>query len=191
MKDRKEIIYKQLTTETWKDLEKLFGEKGACGGCWCMYWRQKSTSFKNNKGEGNKKLFKGLVKENKELGLIFYENNQPVAWCSVSPRDEIYRIENSRSFKPVDDKPVWSIVCLFIKKDFRKNGLSVKIIKSVIEYCRTKNVKILEAYPAVPYSPKMPDAFAWTGIDSAFLKAGFKNLPVQTKSRAYMRYYLN
>jgi GNAT superfamily N-acetyltransferase len=169
----------------------LFGEKGACGGCWCMYWRQKSTDFKKNKDEPNKKLFRQLVDEKKELGLIFYVNNEPAAWCSVSPREEIYRVENSRSFKPVDDKPAWSIVCIFINKNYRKQGLSVHIIKSVIEYCKTKNVKILEAYPAIPYASNIPDSFAWTGFESAFKKAGFINIPVQTKSKAYMRFYIS
>jgi len=185
-----ELSYKNLSNKTWQDLEILFGEKGACGGCWCMYWRQKSTDYKKNKNEPNKKLLKKLVDEKKELGLIFYVKDEPIAWCSVSPRQEIYRIQNSRSFKPIDDQPVWSIVCLFIKKSFRKKGLSVQIIKSVIDYCRKKDVKILEAYPSIPYSPKMPDSFAWTGIDTAFLSAGFNSIPVQTKSRAYMRYYL-
>ncbi len=187
----KEIIsYKRLDSKTWDDLVSLFGEKGACGGCWCMYWRQRSSDFSKNKNEPNKKLLRKLVDEKKELGLIFYMNDEPVAWCSVSPREELYRIQNSRTFKPADDKPAWSIVCLFIKKNYRKQGLSVQIIKSVIEYCKTKNVKILEAYPAIPYASKIPDSFAWTGFESAFLKAGFINIPVQTKSKAYMRFYL-
>jgi hypothetical protein len=29
----------------WIDLEKLFGAHGACGGCWCMWWRLKRSVF--------------------------------------------------------------------------------------------------------------------------------------------------
>jgi GNAT superfamily N-acetyltransferase len=179
-----------LAKSNWKDIEKLFGERGACGGCWCMSWRLKSSEFEKNKGEGNKKTLKKLVNKNEEPGLIAYLNKEPVAWCAIAPREKYLKLENSRVLKRIDDKPVWSITCIFVAKPYRKKGVSVAMLKAAIEFCKSKKVKIIEAYPVIPYNQKMPEAFAWTGIYSAYLKVGFKDMPRISPSRPIMRYYL-
>ena len=48
------LDFKPLTVALWSDLEELFGPRGACGGCWCMFWRLKRSEFEKQKGEGNK-----------------------------------------------------------------------------------------------------------------------------------------
>lgn len=184
------ILYKQLSTSTWKDFEKLFGERGACGGCWCMYWRLSAKEFEKQKGEGNKKAIKKLASQNKVIGLIFYTDDLPVGWCSVAPREDFPRLANSRVLKPVDENPVWSVVCLFIHKDYRRKGISSQILKHTVEFCKSKGADIVEGYPVVPYTDKIPAAFAWTGIPSAFEKAGFKEAARRSKSRPVMRYYI-
>ena len=57
------ITYKELSKSTWNDFETLFGNNGACGGCWCMYWRLKNKDFKINKGDGNKKSYQKVGKK--------------------------------------------------------------------------------------------------------------------------------
>jgi GNAT superfamily N-acetyltransferase len=184
------LKFQPLNKVHWKDLEKLFGERGACGGCWCMSWRLKSSDFEKNKGEGNKKAFKKITENGTEPGIIAYLDDEPIAWCAVAPREEYIRLENSRVLKRIDDRPVWSITCLFIAKPYRRKGISVSMLKEVIKHCKSKKVHIVEAYPVIPYSEKMPEAFAWTGIYSAYLKAGFKDMPRTSPSRPIMRYYI-
>ncbi len=183
------IIFKPLSKETWNDFEKLFGERGACGGCWCMSWRLKKSEFDMNKGKGNKTLMRKLVNSKKETGILAYIKQVPVGWCSVAPREDFLRLNNSRVLGKVDNNPVWSIVCFFIDKKYRRKGLSTQLLKSVIAYCKKKRIKILEGYPIEPYSENMPAAFAWTGFPSAFTKAGFKEVVRRSKSRPIMRYY--
>jgi GNAT superfamily N-acetyltransferase len=184
------LKFKPLEKSNWKDFVKLFGENGACGGCWCMSWRLKSSDFEKNKGELNKTAFKKIVYKNEEPGLIAYLNDEPVAWCAVAPREKYIRLENSRVLKRIDKEPVWSITCFYIQKPFRGQGLSVAMLKSVIEFCKTKKVKIIEGYPVIPYSQKIPGVFAWTGIYSAFIKSGFKDMTRISPSRPIMRFYL-
>lgn len=179
-----------LTAKRWKDFELLFGERGACGGCWCMSWRLKKSEFDKQKGMGNKKAMKKIVAAGKEPGIIAYYKGAPVGWCAVAPRNEFVRLEGSRVLAPLDDQPVWSITCFFITKEFRRQGLSTELLRAVITFCRKKKVKILEAYPAEPYTENMPAAFAWTGIPSAFLKAGFIEAARRSKPRPIMRYDL-
>jgi GNAT superfamily N-acetyltransferase len=155
-----------------------------------MTWRLNRADFEKQKGAGNKRAMKKLVKEKEQIGIIAYLNGKPVGWCSVAPRQKFIRLESSRVLKPVDDKPVWSITCFFLAKDYRRQGLSVQILKGVIEFCKKKDVKILEAYPIIPYSKNMPAAFAWTGFLSCFENAGFKVAKRWSKARPIMRYYL-
>ena len=183
------LSFKPLSKETWKDFEYLFGERGACGGCWCMSWRLKKSEFDKNKGKGNKALMHKLVNKKEETGILFYIDKEPIGWCSVAPREDFLRLNNSKVLGKIDDKPVWSIVCFFIDKKYRQTGLSSEILKGVITYYKKKKVKILEGYPTEPYSENMPAAFAWTGFTSAFIKAGFKEVERRSKVRPIMRYY--
>ena len=190
MKSKISLQFKQLGSSTWKDFVELFGKRGACGGCWCMAWRQSSAEYAKNKGENNKRAMKKLVGKYEQLGIIAYHDGKPIGWCAVSPRENYSKLESSRVLKRIDDEPVWSIPCFFLAKEYRRKGLSTEILKGVIAYCKKKNVRILEAYPIIPYSENMPASFAWTGMLSTFLKAGFVEEKRWSKSRPIVRYYL-
>ena len=184
------IKFLPLTLDRWKDLEKLFGERGACGGCWCMAWRLKRSDFKNQSGAGNRKAFKKLVKSNEPLGVLAYIGDEAIGWCSVSPREKFLRLENSKVLRRIDEQAVWSVTCFFIDKKFRRQGLSTKLLEAAIQFCKSNGAKIIEGYPTVPYSENIPAAFAWTGFPSSFIEAGFKEAERRSKSRPIMRYYI-
>jgi hypothetical protein len=94
-----------LTRERWKDLVSLFGEKGAYGGCWCMWWRQAASEHERRAGEDNREALKALVNDGKIPGLLAYLDERPVGWCSVAPREELGRLLRSPVLKPVDERP--------------------------------------------------------------------------------------
>lgn len=179
-----------LDATRWDDFETLFGERGACGGCWCMSWRLKRADFERQKGNENKRAMKTLAEQKEKIGILAYIDNIPIGWCAVAPREVYLRLENSRVWKRIDNEPVWSITCFFIARSHRRKGLSVELLKGVIAYCEANHVKIIEGYPVVPYGDQVPAAFAWTGIPSAFEKAGFVIAEKRSKSKPIMRYYL-
>ena len=181
------INFKELTPENWKDFEQLFGERGACEGCWCMYWRLQRKDYKPNRGNNNKKSMKKLVKNNRQIGILMYVDNKPIGWCSVAPREDFIRLQNSRILKPIDDKPVWSIACFFMDKKFRRKGYSIELLQAVIRITKKKGAEILEGYPHEPKNGNMPAAFAWTGISSAINKVGFKEVVRRSETRPVMR----
>lgn len=187
MSDHPAIQLKPLTPATWALFETLMGEKGGCGGCWCMAFRLSSKEFTANKYAGNKRLMKGIVAGGRPVGLIAVLNNAPVGWIALAPREDHPRIDNSRSFKRIDDMPVWSITCFFIRKDWRRRGLSRLLIGAVVEYARQQKIRALEAYPMIPYDTKAPAAFLWTGVLSAFLANSFRVVRQSWKSRAMVR----
>ncbi len=187
MKKKDQITFKPLTEKTWTDWVTLFGTRGACGGCWCMWWRTKRKEFEANKGSNNQRAMKTLVMNGEFIGIIAYRNLIPIGWCAVAPREKFIRLDNSRVLKRIDEQPVWSIPCFFIAKGERRKGLSGEILNGVIGYCRKKKIKILEAYPIIPYSMNIPAPFAYTGILLTFLRAGFKISKKWSKARPIVR----
>lgn len=183
------LSFKPLSVLNWEAFERLFGEKGACGGCWCMYWRLKNADFGKQKGLANKNAIRTLVEQNQPVGILAFENDNPVGWCAVAPRIAYIRLENSRILKSVDEEPVWSIVCFFIDKNYRGKGISVELIKKAVKYATDQGATIIEAYPQIPKKNKMPPVFAYTGLASAFSKAGFEEVARRSETRPIMRFY--
>jgi hypothetical protein len=186
-KEKMALSFQPLTIHSWDHFEKLFGENGACGGCWCMTSRLTSKDYEKYKGEGNKQKIHKLVYTGKPLGIIAFQNKMPIGWCSVSPRQTFPRLENSRLLKRLDDIPVWSITCLFIKKQFRRNKISSVIISEAVNYAFQEGATVVEAYPVIPKNKLMPDVFAYPGIPNAYIKAGFIVVHQPSESRLIMR----
>lgn len=190
MTDIRNIRVLPLTRERWNDLEALFGERGACAGCWCMWWRLPRSQWTLGKGKGNRKAFKQLVDSGDSPGLLAYIDGRPVAWCAVAPRQSYPVLARSRTLKPFDEKPVWSVTCFFVPRDFRGQGLSVHLLEAAKRFVREQGGQVIEGYPVAPKRGRMPDAFAWTGLVSAFKKAGFREVSLRG-SRSIMRYHVS
>jgi len=187
-----ELTFESVTKKNWGKFVQLFGEKGACGNCWCMYFRLKKSEFDEGKHEdGNKTAMKELVWDDAPTGIIALYEDEPVGWCAFAPREDFLKLENSRVHKRIDDEAVWSIPCFFIAKKFRRMGISVALLKGIIAYAEKNKIKIIEAYPTIPTQDKLPDAFAWIGLYKSFERAGFKIVDKTSKHRPMVRYYSN
>ncbi len=186
-----ELTVEPLSKKNWGKFIELFGVKGACGNCWCMYYRLSKSDFQEGKiDEGNKNAMKELVWNNQPAGLMALYEGRAIAWCAFAPRENFSKLGRSRVHKRIDDKPVWSIPCFFIHKDFRRQGVSVKLLKGVIQYAKENRIKIIEAYPTIPTKDILPDTFAWIGLYKSFERAGFEIVDRTSKNRPMVRYYL-
>lgn len=185
-----EFSFHPLTPERWQDLEALFGERGACGGCWCMWWRLKRADFNQQKGAGNRRVFKDIVFSGQPPGILAYAGVQPVGWCALAPRQVYPALERSRILKRVDNQPVWSVTCFFVAKPYRRRGLTVLLLDAAVEYARSQGAAILEGYPEEPGEDNQPAPFVFTGLASAFKKAGFVEVLRRSAKRPIMRCYL-
>jgi GNAT superfamily N-acetyltransferase len=187
-----QLTFEPLSKRNWIQFLQLFGKNGACGNCWCMYHRLSGNDFNEGKiNDGNKEAMKKLVEKNQPTGLLGFYEGQAIAWCAFAPRDHFIKLEKSRVHKRIDDSFVWSIPCFFVDKNFRRQGVSVKLLKAVIKYAKENSITIIEAYPTIPTQEKLPDAFAWIGLYSSFNKAGFTIVDQTSKNRPMVRYYVN
>ena len=180
--------FEPLTPDRWGDLEALFGARGACGGCWCMVWRLRPAEFRVGKGEGNRRAFRAVVKKGPPPGVLAYQGDRPVGWCAVAPRDAYPRLANSRVLAPVDGREVWSVSCLFVRREYRRQGLSEELLKAAAGFAGSLGAEILEGYPTDTQGKDQPAPFVWTGLASAFAKAGFTEVARRSKTRPIMRW---
>ncbi|TKJ40090.1 GNAT family N-acetyltransferase [candidate division LCP-89 bacterium B3_LCP] len=139
-----------------------------------MWWRQSRSEFERNKGEANRKAFFEIIRSGEEPGLIAYSDGEPVGWICVGPRGRFPALERSRVLARVDDEPVWSVVCFFIAKGHRRQGVSKALLEAAVKHSRTKGADTIEGYPLPRKKERTPDAFAWTGMEPIFEEAGFE-----------------
>ncbi len=185
------LSFEPLSKKNWQLFVQLFGERGACGNCWCMYFRLKKDDFVEGKqNDGNKQRMKELVWANMPTGVLGIYDGLAVGWCAFAPREDHLKLENSRVHKRIDDTPVWSITCFFIDKNFRRMGISVAMLKGIIDIARKNKIKAIEAYPTIPTQDTLPDSFAWIGLYRSFERAGFKIVDRTSKNRPMVRYYI-
>lgn len=176
-----------LTPERWSDLERLFGERGACAGCWCMWWRLPRREWEESKGEANRRSFREIVHSGAVPGLLAFVDGEPVGWCAVEPRQRYPALARSRVLRPIDEQPVWSVTCFFIDRAHRGQGLATRLLEAAVEHVRSHGGHIVEGYPVEPRRDRMPDAFAWTGVPAVFEKAGFREVARGSETRPIMR----
>jgi len=180
-----------LTADRWSDFETLFGAKGAYGGCWCMWWRLTRREFASRQGEANRRAMKAIVESGRVPGILGYEDGRAVAWCSVAPREEFGAIERSRVLRRIDDQPVWSIVCFYVAGSQRRRGVVEQLIRAAVEYVRERGGTIVEAYPTVPRSSRVPPMSGFMGFPDVFARAGFKVCAEPSGVRRVMRRVLH
>ncbi len=185
-----DLVIHPLTTGRWLDFEELFGPRGACGGCWCMWFRLSRRQFDLHKGEGNRRAMHDIVFSCRVPGILAYHDATPVGWCSLAPREEFSRLERSRILSPVDDRRVWSIVCLFVARRWRRHGVSTQLLAGAVDYVRDLGGTIVEGYPVEPKEGRMPDTFAYHGLAEAFRRVGFREVARRSETRPIMRYVL-
>ena len=176
-----------LTPGRWDDLEALFGGRGVCGGCWCMFFRQGSSEFKANKGETNRRLFREIVESGEPPGILAYRDGAAVGWCAVAPRDKYPRLDRSRTMRRLDTLPVWSIVCLFVSRQARRRGLSVELVRAAVSYAAGRGAEVVEAYPSVIRQDTLPDPFVYMGLPQIYERAGFETAAEPSPARRIMR----
>jgi len=173
-----------LTPELWPALEDLFGPTGASSGCWCMWWRI-SGYVRVANSEENRAAFRRIVAKGPPPGPLAL----PVGWCQLTPRSALPRLERSGVLARVDDVPVWSVSCFYIRRGYRKQGVMTALIGAAVKHAKVSGAPALEAYPW-DETGKRGSAGVYTGIRSAFAKAKFQEVARRRPDRPIMRHDL-
>jgi GNAT superfamily N-acetyltransferase len=176
-----------LTPARWADFERLFGKRGACGGCWCMWWRQTRAEFTARHGERNRRAMKRIVESGEVPGILAYAGREPVGWCCVAERERFPSLERSRVLRRLDDEPVWSIVCLYVATGHRGKGVATALIRAAVDHAAAKGARIVEAYPTMPRGRGLPHISSFMGVPSQYERAGFTLRARPSAAKGVMR----
>jgi ribosomal protein S18 acetylase RimI-like enzyme len=180
-----------LTAERWPDLEALFQAKGCsiARHCWCMYYRETgapSTAAGQTVAAARKARLKALATKGPPPGLIAYCGKQPVGWVTVGPRVDFLKLRKSPVMKPVDEQPVWSIVCFVVPPEFRHQGVATALLRGAVAYARKQGAWLVEAYP-IDRAQRSKDDWMWHGAMSMYEKAGFAEVARRRPQRPIVR----
>ena len=180
------LTVRPLTPDLWPALQDLFGEHGACNGCWCMYWRIGSAYHKRRRAQ-NKAAFRELVKRGPPPGLLAFDGELPVGWCQLTPRDAVPWLDRTWRLARVDDVPVWSLSCFYVRKGYRKRGVTSVLIAAAVNVAKRAGAPALEAYPL---DARLTPSASGTGYASTFARAGFRTVARHVPPRPIMRHDL-
>jgi GNAT superfamily N-acetyltransferase len=182
------LTIRPLTPDLWPALEDLFGKGGASNGCWCMYWRIGSEYHKRAR-EHNRSALRKIVTHGPPPGLLAFDGERAMGWCQLTPRDELRWLTRARFFARVDEVPVWSLSCFYVRRGYRRQGVMSALIAAALTAAKRANAPALEAYPVDTARPNSTSN-VFTGTTAAFKRAGFKTVACRTPSRPIMRHDL-
>lgn len=169
-----ELDVQPFTPERLADLAALFEEGGDPKWCWCTFFRFRGYGFTNSTASSNRAALEHLAERRDPApGLLGYRDGRVIGWVSLGPRTDYDRLTTSKILAPVDDTPVWSIVCFVVSRNARGQGVATSLLAAAIGYAREHGATTLEAYPVDPGPGRVPAANAFGGPLSMFERAGF------------------
>ena len=188
-----EIRIAPLTPARWADLEIVFGDgRGACGQCWCMYWRMPRRDFEASLGAGTRQLFRARVEAGPPPGLLAYRDGAAVGWVQVGPRADVpgwngaRRLTAPTADAPAEDARVWGISCFVTKAGCRRQGIATALLAGAVDWARQNGARVLDACP-VDASADRPPVSLYHGLASTFRRAGFREVARRRADRPLMR----
>jgi GNAT superfamily N-acetyltransferase len=173
-----DLTIEPLTPDRFADVATLFEEGGDSKWCWCAYYRVRRVEFSNGAKARHRSVLQTAIDDGVALrrapGLLAYEADAPVGWISIGPREDYERLAHSRVLAPVDERPVWSIVCFVVARRARGRGVARALLDAGIAYARDHGAMTLEAYPVeVPDGGRISSSDVYRGTLTMFERAGF------------------
>ena len=182
-----ELEFHPLSPKRWQEFETLFGPNGACGGCWCLFWKKNRKQFQIDAYDKVRLDQKHRVEKGSVPGIVAYDKGEPVGWCALEPRENSPALERSRILKPVDNERDWSVTCSFVSRKFRRQGITVALLKEAVNFVPSKGGRVVEGYPVEVVGGKSAEASRYTGTAAAYLRAGFVEVARRSPRRPIFR----
>lgn len=185
--DAADLAVHPLTAERWPDLETLFGRHGAFLGCWCAYWRLRHKDFGETSAAEHKAVLHQRASSGSPPGLLGYLDDEPVGWVSVEPRERFAAFEHARVYTAVDDTPVWTVTCFYVREDVRGRGLTGRLLEAVKAHVHEHGGIAVEGYPEEPAELADTGTPGYMGLIPAFERAGFEPIAELSNGRPVYR----
>jgi len=151
-----------------------------------MYWRI-GSAYRKQAREANRAVFREVVEQGPPPGLLAFDGDLAVGWCQLTPRDSLPWLDRVWRLRRVDDLQVWSISCFYVRKGYRRRGVTSALIAAAVKTAKAAGAAAIEAYPL---DADLTPSASGTGYASIFARAGFEVVARHTPPRPIMRRYL-
>lgn len=178
--------FREVGQANWKDFVSFFESKGAPSYCWCTAWRPLPGDRQQASNADRKKAIGALVKRGAPVGILAYDRDKPVAWCSIAPR-ATYLPLGGTQYEGVAEAEIWSLVCFYVPRALRGQGIMPQLLQAALATARKRGARVVEAYPVDPDSP----SYRFMGFVSKFEQAGFRETGRTGKRRHVMHLRLD
>lgn len=141
------IAVRPVTRTNWEDFVRLFESKGAPHYCWCSPYRTRDAKHLEN---GEKKgLMKDLVSQGTPIGVLAFDGDEPIGWCSIAPRETYVRLGKSRTMRRATPltTSTWTVLCFFVSRSRRGQGLTQALLEGAVTFAKRHGAKVVEGYP--------------------------------------------
>jgi len=162
-----------VTPDRFEDFAAVINPNRRDTHCWCLAHRLGAKDIEELGGGSREQAMRRLCERENPPGVVTYRDGEPVGWCSIGPRSEIPRLAASKLIRPVDEVPVWSIICVVVRSGHRKQGVTDHLIEGAVRYAASRGAPAVEVYPVDPEG-RMDLTMAFVGTRPMFEKAGFR-----------------
>ena len=174
-----QLVFREVDATRWSDLARLFNAPGGPSYCWCTVWRELPSAARSS-AKAKREAMQQRVQDGVPVGILGYRDGEPVAWCSIAPK-ETYR--SALGGPQEDGDSVWSLVCFFLHRRLRGEGVGRQLLAAAVDHARSKGATVLEAYPVDRQSP----SYRFMGFVPMFQAAGFREVGLAGSRRHVMR----
>jgi GNAT superfamily N-acetyltransferase len=185
---------KAVTSDLMDDVAQLFCSDKVAEKCWCMWFIMPVKAFHAAGSEGNRASFTELAARSKRpLGLLAYQNGEPVGWCAAGPRSRYVRALKTPTYrggKEEDDNEVWLVPCFFVRKDAQGRGVSRALLETAVQLAQENGATAIEGFPYAG-SKRRSGGDVQVGFEPLFASCGFAVIRAPSTSRVVMRRELN
>ena len=162
-----------VTPDRFEDFADVVNPNRRATHCWCLSHRLRVREIEELGGDSREAAARALCERDVPPGVVTYRDGVPVGWCNVGARADIPRLVHSTRIRPIDEVPVWSVVCVVVRGGHRKQGVTRPLIEGAVAFAAEHGAPAVEAYPADPEG-RMDTTMAFVGTRSMFEAAGFE-----------------
>jgi GNAT superfamily N-acetyltransferase len=165
---------KEVNADRWDDVAQVMGTNGASAGCWCMFWRLTNQQIQAHTADDNRAALQAIVSSEEHAGLLLYDDDEPIGWCSAAPRPDFPRLFHTKGITVdgPEDSSVWSVVCIFVRRECRRQGVAGKLLDAAVIYAREHGAAVVEGYPLADAEQGRRSGLS-SGTIEMFTRAGF------------------
>ena len=154
--------------------------------CWCLSYRMAAGAPGMDSGPGRQEIVRSLCAGPVPPGVLGYQGDEVVGWCSVSPREAYHRLMHSRTLPrlvEVPDEVVWSVVCIVVRPGWRGRGVAGELLAGAVVFAAEHGADVVEGYPVDAGGDRVNQTLAFVGSRELFASQGFE-FAAPTASRA-------